>query len=77
MEPSQEELLNAYTAVQRKKQYNTEYMKRFRKEHPEEWNKQQRERYARRRAAAKDAELKDIPMSSTTSNVKTKDEETG
>lgn len=49
-QPSQEELLKAYQAVQKKRQYNAAYMARYRVEHREEWNKQQRERYAKKKS---------------------------
>lgn len=48
--PSQEQLMKLYEQYQRKKQYNAEYMKKFRQEHKDEWNKQQRERYAKKKA---------------------------
>ena len=48
--PTQEQLMKLYEQYQRKKQYNAEYMKKFRQEHKDEWNKQQRERYAKKKA---------------------------
>lgn len=56
MEPSQEELLKAFETVQKKKQYNAEYMKKFRTEKREEWNKQQRERYAKKKTQSNENE---------------------
>jgi hypothetical protein len=56
MEPSQEELLKAFETVQKKKQYNAEYMKKFRTEKREEWNKQQRERYAKKKTQCNENE---------------------
>ena len=44
-QPSAEDLLKAYQAMEKKKKYNAEYMKKYRLEHRDEWNKKQRERY--------------------------------
>lgn len=46
-QPSAEDLLKVYQAMEKKKKYNAEYMRRYRIEHREEWNQKQRERYAK------------------------------
>lgn len=48
--PSNDELRRAYEIHQRKRTYNADYMRMYRKNHREKWNKQQREMYAKRRA---------------------------
>lgn len=55
-QPSVEDLLKAYQAMEKKKKYNAEYMKKYRQEHRDEWNKKQRERYQK---------LKQSPTSTT------------
>ena len=49
-QPTQDKLLKLYEQYQKKKLYNAEYMKKFRQEHKDEWNKQQRERYAKNKS---------------------------
>ena len=49
-QPSAEDLLKAYQAMEKKKKYNAEYMKKYREEHRDEWNKKQRERYAKKKS---------------------------
>ena len=49
--PNEEELMKAYQAQERKRQYNAEYMKKYRMDKREEWNKKQRERYAKMKEA--------------------------
>lgn len=63
--PSDEDMRKAYEAVQRKRQQNAAYMKKFRQEHREEWNRQQRERNARKRAAKLAAAI-ESPLKTTT-----------
>lgn len=48
-QPSAEDLLKAYQAMEKKKKYNAEYMKKYRQEHRDEWNQKQRERYAKKK----------------------------
>ena len=43
-----EDLLKAYQAMEKKKKYNAEYIKKYRQENREEWNLKQRERYAKK-----------------------------
>jgi hypothetical protein len=50
--PDETTLLKAYQAMERKRQYNAEYMKKYRTEKREEWNRQQRERYAKKKQFA-------------------------
>lgn len=47
--PNEEELMKAYQAQERKRQYNAEYMKKYRKDKRDEWNRKQRERYAKKK----------------------------
>ena len=54
-QPSTDELLKAYQAMEKKKKYNAEYMKKYRQEHREEWNKKQRERYAKKKGTPDNA----------------------
>lgn len=49
-QPSAEDMLKAYQAMEKKKKYNAEYMKKYRQEHRDEWNQKQRERYAIKKA---------------------------
>lgn len=48
-QPSAEDLLKAYQAIEKKKKYNAEYMKKYRQQHRDEWNQKQRERYAKKK----------------------------
>ena len=48
--PSIDELRRAYEIHQRKRTYNAEYMRMYRKNHRKKWNTQQREMYAKRKA---------------------------
>ena len=52
MEVSNEELLRAYEMQQRRRKCNAEYMRRYRAQHQnrDEWNKQQRVMYLKRKA---------------------------
>jgi len=47
--PSQEVLLKAFAAQERKRKYNVAYMQKYRDQHRDEWNKTQRELYAERK----------------------------
>ena len=64
--PTNEELLKAYQMQQQKRKYNAAYMKRFRIENREKWNKQQREMYAQRKAREAHVDMEDYVGSMST-----------